>query len=227
MKWKCILSSTLFFLLVSCHGKSENKQNVAKPSLPKEAVVLTEGLKVRLSPNRVAAELGRLEEGMKVEILSHSPEKEKIGQYEAYWYKIKTDDDLIGWVYGAYLNIDNQNQKLQNEDELKTKFLKDLQGKWFTVRRGGGYGSFFISFFPDLEYEAGYGTAVSYRGQFVIEPKTSSKFFVTLIPKHKKNKPPIEEIIGKKVGLTLSLKAKLGKREVRLEITDKYPKKSR
>jgi len=67
-----------------------------------------------------------------VEILGISEEKQTIGELEAYWYEVrinisepffKGNDVLDGWVFGAYLDIENRT-------ELEEKLKK--------LRRDGG-----------------------------------------------------------------------------------------
>jgi hypothetical protein len=62
-------------------------------------------VRFRTLPNLSSGTLLFFNPGDKVEIVGKSEEKQKIGGMEAYWYKVRWEKRLVGWVYGAYINI--------------------------------------------------------------------------------------------------------------------------
>lgn len=62
-------------------------------------------VRIRLSPNRNAFILPRLlKKGEQVRILEETPTETKIGNMDARWYEVETQDGLIGWSYGAFID---------------------------------------------------------------------------------------------------------------------------
>jgi hypothetical protein len=43
----------------------------------------------------------------KVEVIGRSIEKQTIGGVEAYWYEVRWDYEIDGWVFGAYLDLED------------------------------------------------------------------------------------------------------------------------
>jgi len=87
------------------------------------------GVRFRNRPELTSGVWFNLDFGEKVGILGISPEKQIIGELEAYWYEVRvlydemTGDSLDGWVFGAYLDVENR-------EELEEKLQK--------LRRDGG-----------------------------------------------------------------------------------------
>ena len=78
------------------------------PVVPKVyAMVESNNLRVRESPNLSGKHLGMMQFGWRVEILERSAEKMAVDGMLAYWYKIKTEEGLVGWSYGYYLRIED------------------------------------------------------------------------------------------------------------------------
>ena len=46
-----------------------------------------------------------MDKGDKVIILGKSEKEEKIQNMSAYWYKIKTEDDTVGYAYGYFFDV--------------------------------------------------------------------------------------------------------------------------
>jgi len=70
------------------------------------ATVQSDNLRVRGSPSLSGKHLGMMQTGWRVEILERSAEKTAVDDMLAYWYKIKTEEGLVGWAYGYYLLIE-------------------------------------------------------------------------------------------------------------------------
>ena len=49
-----------------------------------------------------------LEKGDAVKIVDRSDEKFEIDGESWYWYEVETTDEQTGWVYGKYLDIENE-----------------------------------------------------------------------------------------------------------------------
>jgi hypothetical protein len=62
-------------------------------------------VRVRASPDLSGGILGYLNRGDRVEILDIEQEVQKIDGEEASWYSVRTDNDVSGWMFGAYVDI--------------------------------------------------------------------------------------------------------------------------
>jgi hypothetical protein len=73
---------------------------------PTTGVANASGVRVRQNANLEAQTLGMLDRGDAVEVVDRSGVKEKIGELEDWWYRVKgVRDGLEGWAYGAYLDL--------------------------------------------------------------------------------------------------------------------------
>jgi hypothetical protein len=62
-------------------------------------------VRVRASPDLSGEILGMVSRGNKIEILEIGQEKQRVGDLESVWYRIRTDANVEGWVFGAYVDI--------------------------------------------------------------------------------------------------------------------------
>jgi hypothetical protein len=66
-------------------------------------------VRIRKTPGLSGEILGVLNRGDKVEILETGTEKQRIDGLESVWYRILTDSNTDGWVFGAYIDITESN----------------------------------------------------------------------------------------------------------------------
>ena len=65
-------------------------------------------VRLRTEPNLNCETLLLLDKGLEVKILERSKNKFTIDDEDWYWYRIETKSGKIGWVYGKYLDIENE-----------------------------------------------------------------------------------------------------------------------
>jgi hypothetical protein len=70
-----------------------------------EAVINSTKVRLCTSPDISSDTWTYLNTGDAIRILDRSPEKMKIDDMEAYWYKVRSGKHPDGWVYGAYVWI--------------------------------------------------------------------------------------------------------------------------
>lgn len=76
------------------------------------AYITDSNVRIRSKPDLTGEKLGSVQRGDIVQVLDKSAEPMQIEKESAYWYKIKTDGDMEGWVYGAYVYLgDSRNGK--------------------------------------------------------------------------------------------------------------------
>lgn len=98
----------------------------------KNGLVNDSNVRVRAEPNLNSEILYKVHRGYFVNILEKSEHKEKIGDMEAYWYKIRKLPMGEGWMYGYYLDIGG----VEQTDEV---FLLDKTETDFVFVEGGNY----------------------------------------------------------------------------------------
>jgi len=81
------------------------------------------GVRFRNKPELTSDVWLHFDFGEEVDILDISAEKQTIGELEAYWYEVRLnypdtlgDGSLDGWVFGAYLDVEN---RAELEEKLK------------------------------------------------------------------------------------------------------------
>lgn len=62
-------------------------------------------VRIRTQPNLNGEQLGYLDKNQKVRILDQTSEPMQIGEMNSVWYKIRTEDDLEGWAYGYFIDL--------------------------------------------------------------------------------------------------------------------------
>jgi hypothetical protein len=67
-------------------------------------------VRLRESPDLQAAVLTLLSKGDKADVLDRSAEKQKIENMDSYWCEVRSPSGIVGWVYGAYINIAEESQ---------------------------------------------------------------------------------------------------------------------
>ncbi|OHD37239.1 MAG: hypothetical protein A2015_08525 [Spirochaetes bacterium GWF1_31_7] len=61
---------------------------------------------VRLRPSTTSVKVTQLKKDEAVEVLDTTDIKLKVGATENYWYKVKTGNGLMGWVYGDFIKTE-------------------------------------------------------------------------------------------------------------------------
>lgn len=206
----------LLALSVAC---GEKDQSAAPADIPDTARVMTDDLRIRISPNTMAAEIGRLKRDSPVKILQRSKDRVKIGGNEAHWYQISTPDGLKGWVYGAYLDVEAASGLAEAGEKIKEKIADMTTGRWYAMRRNGGLTDFFLSLYSNGSFDSGNGKKVSSKGDYTLE---ISGNIGNIILSDEKN--PLKNLQVELRGETLSFKGMLKDSEVTFSLADKAPK---
>ena len=85
------------------------KNNVAKSGTNKDKILYVKSdskVRIRKEPNLNCETITYLNKDDDVKIYDRSDEMFEINNEEWYWYQVKTDNDITGWVYGKYLDIE-------------------------------------------------------------------------------------------------------------------------
>lgn len=87
---------------------------------------------LRTNPTTYAYEIAILNPGEKVEVLSRTEKKSKIGNVEEYWYYVKTESGYTGWIFGGFLTdqvFQNPVGETRNVEEMESM----VAGVWWEV----------------------------------------------------------------------------------------------
>jgi hypothetical protein len=77
----------------------------------KSRIITASSVRVRNNPKTSAQEVTKLSVGTIVKELGKTETKEKIGQQEDFWYQVVLSDGRQGWVFGAFTDPFEQNNK--------------------------------------------------------------------------------------------------------------------
>jgi len=153
-KMKKTLKFILLFLTLSCSKNiDKNKQIVEEESIVTTEIanmtydeisnniighINDDNIRIRSNPNTNSEILGLLNMGDSVTVIDTSNEKVTINNYNNYWYKIITNDNITGWVFGGYIELINNeeppefaemswNSRFGNLARLENISINDLQ----------------------------------------------------------------------------------------------------
>ena len=94
----------------------DSPQNGEETSEPVEneymgnATIIGINISLRESPDTSSERIDLLSFPSEVYLIEKSESKEKIGDYEEYWYKVRSGD-LTGWCYGAFIASEDELQQ--------------------------------------------------------------------------------------------------------------------
>ncbi len=120
------------------------------------ASVINDKASLRIDPLTSSSEIDFLDKGVSVQLIGRTEKRYAIGRAREYWYRIRMEDGVEGWIYGANLSIgDSAAQAGQGFD--KEMLQRSLVGKWWEVRNDGTTGLRRLYFWSDGKYKYSYG----------------------------------------------------------------------
>jgi uncharacterized protein YgiM (DUF1202 family) len=105
-----ILSILLCVFLVYCKPKTEsvsdkNSESIDSFSIGQSLFIIEkQGLNLRSGPGTSFDKIGFIPFGTSVNVLNKSDTKETLYKISSYWYEIKPNDSVNGWVFGGFLD---------------------------------------------------------------------------------------------------------------------------
>ena len=119
MKKILCLLFIITLISVGCSPGAANDnppQNGEETSEPVEneymgnATIIGINISLRESPDTSSERIGLLSFPSEIYLIEKSESKEKIGDYEEYWYKVRSEDST-GWCYGAFIASEDELQQ--------------------------------------------------------------------------------------------------------------------
>ena len=124
MKKTICLLLLITMMTVGCSSKTQEADTEISGDTPTEqiedeymgnATIVAMNVSLRESPDTSSKKIDSLDFPSEVYLLEKSDSSEKIGAYDDYWYKIRTDD-LTGWCYGAFLAPEDELEQAISEN---------------------------------------------------------------------------------------------------------------
>jgi hypothetical protein len=124
-------------------------------------MVIRENSVMRIDPIVYAARVSLLKRAQVVEVLDRSSEKATVGSKTGYWYKVRTDNGISGWVWGQNIQFFTNKSKesidgfISNfwEEEAK-RVMKNISGKWWSVDKRGDFTNHALEISHDGKYKS-------------------------------------------------------------------------
>jgi len=174
----------VFLSAIACSNNDPLKpRNISNNS--QIGLVTEKSSALRIEPFIYSSRITDLPKGEKLEILDLSKKKSAIAKSVDYWYKVKTQSGITGWIFGANIKIFSagssfsvNNFEEQLKDEEFEKLSTELIGKWWSVNTQEEFTSYWIALFKNGEYEAKHKDSTHlFKGKYNIDAATSAISF--------------------------------------------------
>ncbi len=146
----------------------------AKPteSSYRVADVLNDGVSMRIDPLSSASEVDFLDRGVSVKVVGRTDEKVSIGRFKEYWYRVRLESGLEGWVYGSNLSIgDSAAAGPVRRGMTEQQFREAVVGQWWEIRTDGTSGYRRVYLWPDGTYKYAFGDNPWQEGKYAMAPE--------------------------------------------------------
>jgi len=116
---------------------------------------------MRIDPMIFAGIITVLNKGTSVEVLEKSKEKGWVGKTSDYWYKIRTNDGITGWVFGQNISI-HYSKGRDAIDKVVSDFMAGegiqvkqyLAGKWWSINQFGDFTDHCLELYENGTYRS-------------------------------------------------------------------------
>lgn len=133
--------------LMHCHEQAGNAPGIFEVSVlygSSDAGIL------RTDPTTYGFEIGIVKKGESVKVLNRTDRKVRIGKSDDYWYFVKKENNLKGWVYGSALSripTGQTEEIIEGPDMVVVQ--ANLPGIWWELNQDGSTGYRRIEFIPE------------------------------------------------------------------------------
>jgi hypothetical protein len=116
---------------------------------------------MRIDPMIFAGIISELNKGTSVQVLEKSKEKSWVGKTSGYWYKVKTNGGISGWVFGQNISIHFSKSK-DSIDKVVSDFMTGeriqvkqyLAGKWWSINEFGDFTDHCLELYESGKYRS-------------------------------------------------------------------------
>jgi len=176
---KILLMILMLLFAVNCsREKSVSVSGIENEFSKKKyiAVVLVDYTALRIDPVIYSSKVDQLKKGDILDLIEKSTTKTLIGKNNDYWFKVKTDGGLKGWVFGGNLklfekgkdyNIDDFRKQIDEEKIEKIK--KTIKGRWWSINPRGDFTNQSLKLFENGKYLSSWKNGKEIEGTFSID----------------------------------------------------------
>ena len=179
IKHKLIFYTTTLLLALSLiAGCTNGDKNATADIINQGAIIVENNAALRINPVLFSGCISRLEKGCAVEVLDKSAQKSNIARTKDYWYYVKLEDGITGWVYGQNLKFVDVKNRKQMEDAIAEfrsqdsgNLLKGIAGKWWSTNSFGDFTNHGLELNEDQTYKSYLkgGEKYAVEGEFTID----------------------------------------------------------
>lgn len=161
--YRVLLSAIIITALPALAGCGESgRHDKSRPDRASAyAVVGSDNTALRIDPMIYSARITLLKKGTRLSISDQSKEKSWVGRDQSYWYRVRLDNGLAGWVYGSTIRIFKGSQSasidsyVSNLREHEEETLRrDLSGKWWSVNKSGDFTNLCVEIYENGKYKS-------------------------------------------------------------------------
>lgn len=153
--------AALILLLVTSCQDEQQSGSASRDNLRHGGIVKSENTALRIDPFLFSGCIRRLAKGDSVKIMGKSAKKTRIAGTNEYWYHVKLDSGISGWLFGKNLKIVNVKDKKQFDDVVATfrseesgNVIKYIEGKWWSTNSYGDFTDHALILYPDKKYKS-------------------------------------------------------------------------
>ncbi len=157
------LQITIIILVAGSLLFCSKVKEIAKIKINKNSsgIVLIPNTSLRIEPLVFSTRIAQMKKGDSVQIIDKSKTKRAIGKYINYWYKVKSKEGFVGWIYGNNLKIISSRNKSSMKRYIKKfwekeseKLKKALTGKWWSINKFNDFTNHCLELYLDGKYRS-------------------------------------------------------------------------
>jgi len=149
---------TILMFTAASQFCSNNDEVITKDTY---GIILKGYTAMRIDPMIFAGIITGLNKGTSVQVLEKSKEKSWVGKTSGYWYKVKTNDGITGWVFGQNISIHFSKSK-DSIDKVVSDFMTGeriqvkqyLAGKWWSINEFGDFTDHCLELYESGKYKS-------------------------------------------------------------------------
>lgn len=153
-----LLVAIMAISLTGCGCDSGGKRHKDRGSF---AIITSDETALRIDPVLFSSRITLLARGTSVEILDRSQEKSWIGDNADYWYKVRLENGMTGWLYARNITIlkttsreDVESMVAHYWDEEASVIRQAIAGRWWSVDHSGAFTSHCLEISGDGKFRS-------------------------------------------------------------------------
>lgn len=207
----------LISLSVNSCTQEKEKNKKMPGSKSERGIVTEEDTAMRIDPLIFSARIYQLKKGETIEIIDKSKQKTWVAKSSNFWYKVKQERGITGWVYGDNIRILSKDEN-DNIDSYVSEFWEaeavklrlELAGKWWSINELDNFTNHGLEIRADGTYTSYQKGDTAIKGEFSFSFHDKEIIFL--------NGTSFKTNLNyMKRGITYFLEYKSGKNEIRFK----------